>query len=103
MLKFLTQISACYLSVSPFPTRGKLAYVPFATKVEALTEDADVNSILGSRCCRNDRGPSVEMATSYAWLTSMSIATEKDSHVLKNTIGADPEAGRQTSDLAGTT
>ena len=67
--------------------------MPFAQKLEAFSDDPDVNSLLAPRCCRNDRGSPLEMATSYPWLTTMSTATEKDDLALKDTLGPTPEAG----------
>lgn len=89
--------------------RGKREYAPFAQKLEMLSDDSDVMSLLGNRCCRSDRGDEIEMATSYPWLTSMSTATEKEDAVsfkdlqkdsyslqenkLKDIMGPDPKAG----------
>jgi hypothetical protein len=67
--------------------------VPFAKKLEMFSDDPDVNSVLVSRCCRNDRVSRLQMATSYPWLASMSAATEKDDLVLKDNLGPTPEAG----------
>jgi len=76
-----------------FPCRGALKYVPFAKKLEALSQDADVNSVLGYRCSRNDRGTQVAMATSYPWLANMTTATGKEDAVLKDSMGPSPRAG----------
>ena len=67
--------------------------MPFAKKLEMFSDDPDVNSVLVSRCCRIDRAPRVQMATSYPWLASMSAATEKDDLMLKDNLGPTPEAG----------
>lgn len=87
-------VPLCVVLTLSFVSRDKLAYEPFAKKLEAMSEDADINSLLGSRCCRNERGEPVEMASSYPWLTSMTTATGKDDmKALKDTMGPNPKAG----------
>ena len=72
---------------------GETTFVPFSNKAESLSDDVDVNSLLSHRCCRNERGERLEMATSYPWLTTMALATGKDDvNWLKDTMGPKPKA-----------
>ena len=77
-----------------------MAYVPFAEKFQALSEDVDVSSVLGNRCCRNESEAPIEMATSYPWLATMSTATGKEEVVwLKDSMRPKPKAGLCFSDI----